>query len=67
MVNVGILGYGYMGQIRKQYLDNCADCDVKVIYHTDHLKGDFIYCDNWIDVINNKYIFSNLCISLSLK
>ena len=42
-INVGILGYGYMGEIRKKYLDLNPDCRVKSIFHTTELKGDFDY------------------------
>ena len=53
MINVGILGYGYMGEIRKKCLDlNPAYC-VKSIFHTEKLDGDFEYYDDWQDLIKD--------------
>lgn len=53
MINVGILGYGYMGVIRKRYLDLHHDCLVKAIFHTKKLDGNFEYFDNWQDVVKD--------------
>lgn len=53
MINVGILGYGYMGEIRKRYLDLNPNCSVEAIFHTEELKGDFRYFSNWKDVVKD--------------
>jgi len=53
MINVGILGYGYMGEIRKQYLDMDPNCVVKSIFHTEEIKGDFHYVNDWEKVIDD--------------
>lgn len=44
MLNIGIMGYGYMGQIRKQFLDLIPNCSVKSIFHTEKLEGQLPLC-----------------------
>lgn len=51
MINVAILGYGYMGEIRKRELDKHPNFNVKYIFHTEPLEGDFIYSDNWQEIV----------------
>jgi len=53
MINVGILGYGYMGEIRKQYLDMDPKCTVKSIFHTEEIEGNFQYVNDWRKVIDD--------------
>ena len=53
MIKVGILGYGYMGEIRKKYLDLDPNSSVKTIFHTEELKGDFRYTNNWKEVVQD--------------
>ena len=53
MINVGIIGYGYMGEIRKRYLDLNPHCSVKAIFHTEKLEGDFRYVSDWSEIIND--------------
>jgi len=50
-INIGILGYGYMGEIRKKYLDLHPKCKVKSIFHTNKLEGDFLYLNDWKEII----------------
>jgi len=50
-INIGILGYGYMGEIRKKYLDLHLQCKVKSIFHTNKLEGDFFYFNEWKEII----------------
>lgn len=53
MINVGIVGYGYMGKIRKQYLDSNPNCSVRAIFHTEKLEGDFRYFSDWKEIVND--------------
>jgi len=53
MINVGIMGFGYMGKIRKADLDSNRNCKVRAIYHTEKLNGDFKYVDNWQDIADD--------------
>tara|TARA_B100000212_G_scaffold339494_1_gene318069 strand:- start:7714 stop:8700 length:987 start_codon:yes stop_codon:yes gene_type:complete len=50
VLNVGILGFGYMGEIRKNFLDSDPSFNVKSIFHIEKISGDFEYVDN-IDAI----------------
>jgi len=51
MINVGILGFGYMGEIRKKFLDKDCDFSVKAIFHNEKIEGDFDYYDDWKEVV----------------
>ena len=42
-----------MGKIRKQYIDANPNCSVKAIFHTEKLEGDFRYCTDWQEIIND--------------
>lgn len=53
-INIGILGYGYMGEIRKKYLDLHPKCKVKSIFHTNKLNGDFFYFNDWKEIITDE-------------
>ena len=56
MINFGILGYGYMGEIRKKYINLDLNCTTKAIFHTEKLDGDFKFYNKWQDVIKDKSI-----------
>lgn len=53
MINVGIVGYGYIGQIRKNYLDLNPHSCVKAIFHTEKLEGNFRYVSDWKEIVND--------------
>jgi len=56
ILNIGILGFGYMGQIRKKYLDSNPNCSVTAIFHTEKLIGKFTYYDKWEDLVDDPSI-----------
>ena len=55
---IGIIGYGYMGEIRHNVLKMDKTRRVKSIYHTEELTGDFTWLDNWEYIIDDPEIDS---------
>jgi len=55
-LTVGIIGFGYMGEIRKKYLDKCPECLVTAVFHTEKITGKFKYYDKWEDLVDDHSI-----------
>jgi 1,5-anhydro-D-fructose reductase (1,5-anhydro-D-mannitol-forming) len=51
MLNVGILGFGYMGEIRFNYFDANPHFTVKKIFHLEKITGNFIYVQSMEEII----------------
>ncbi len=56
MIKVGILGNGYMGEIRRKCLEQNSSYDLTSMFHTEEVVGDFKYFDNWQDLIKDDSI-----------
>lgn len=56
MYNVGILGYGYMGQIREKFFNAHPKCRVTSIFHTEKIQGDFEYVEDWEKIVDDPKI-----------
>jgi len=56
MFNVGIIGYGKMGQIRHRELNSISNARVVAIYDVDNEKANDLFVDNEDRVINDNSV-----------
>ena len=56
MLNIGIIGFGYMGEIRARVLRRRPDCLIKSIYHTEAIKGNFDFEASWEKIVSDPTI-----------